>query len=121
MLAFDDTEIIDQLSPALRQTRAATALAAGQALDQRFASQVIHGVDRVPGRLVAHLDGLGRMRDGAMFGDGARQFHPARTAQVLAAYRHPYRALQADFRCLVFYIRHQAALFSALSIWPSRR
>src|SRR5450830_382969 len=110
MLAFDDTEIIDQLSPAPRQTRAATALAAGQALDQRFASQVIHGVDRVPGRLVAHLDGLGRMRDGAMFGDGAQQFDPARAAQVLAAHRHPYRALQANFCCLVLYIHHLGCL-----------
>ena len=99
MLTLDDAEIVDQLASPLRQPRAAAALAARQALNQRLASQVVHRVDGVPGRLVAHLHKLGRLRDGAAFGDGAQQFHPAGTTQVFSAHRHPYRALQADFRC----------------------
>jgi molybdate transport system substrate-binding protein len=82
--------------------------------DQCFAGYIVHRVDRVPGALVAHVDGLGGPADRAGRSDLRQQFDPAWPAQVLAADRHPDRALQCDRR-----VRRRFWFHVALRIVPT--
>jgi hypothetical protein len=63
----------DHLAPVVGQARAAAACAPGAAQHERFVRQIVHGIDRIPGRLVRQGHGLGRLRDRAMLADGFEQ------------------------------------------------
>ena len=57
----------------LGNQRAAAIFAAGRAHDQRLIGQIVHGVDRVPRRLVGKWHGLGRLGNRAVFFNGFEQ------------------------------------------------
>ena len=98
VFGLDLAKVFHQLLAALREARAAAALAAAAALQQGLAGELVHVVDAVPGALVADADGLGRVGDGAGAGDGFKQGHLAGTAEQFALHRHAELALQADGR-----------------------
>ncbi|MNY40941.1 hypothetical protein D3C86_1757200 [compost metagenome] len=84
----------DQPLGAFGQPRAAAALAAGGARDQRLAGAVVHGVDGVPRGLVAEAHGTRGGSDRAMLANRGQQRDAVASAPVLRAGAKPDGALE---------------------------
>ncbi|KAG0760155.1 hypothetical protein G6F22_019197 [Rhizopus arrhizus] len=83
----------DQAACAIGQLRTAAAFAAGRSHDEGLARQVVHGVDGVPGSLVAHAHGARGSRDGARGGNLRQQVYAVLSAPGLGAGTKPDRAV----------------------------
>src|SRR5574340_427314 len=94
VLLLDQAEIFHELPAARREVGRAPALAARRPLHQRLARKVVHLVDGVPRRLVAHLHRLCRLGDRPMFGYLGQQFNAPRAAETLVPDGHPQRPFQ---------------------------
>ena len=84
VLFLDEAEVREQLRAAFGELREAAALAAGDALHQRLAREVVHVLDGIPGALVAEACRLGRMGDRAEPLDLGQQRDAAVTGEPFA-------------------------------------
>ena len=97
IFAFDGTHQRQHALAVVSQPRAAAMTSAGHARNQRLIGLVVHGIDRIPGRLVGQAIGLRTLGDRALFGNGPQQAQAPALTQGLAVDRQPQRTL--DLEC----------------------